>query len=119
VAALPGAQQVRAELAAPAREVVVYVRDGCPRCADAKAFLERLHAERPGRRIRYRAADCDPTARDELIALSRAAGVWPPGVPTFVLDGEARIGFDDDARTGRELRALVERVEGSADSNPG
>jgi glutaredoxin len=104
---------VRAELAAPAGELVVYVRDGCPHCADAKAFLERLHAERPGLRIRYRAVDRDPTARDELVALSRAAGVWPPGVPTFVIDGEVRIGFDDDARTGRELRALVERIDGS------
>ena len=117
--ALPGAPQTRAELALPAREVVVYVRDGCPHCADAKAFLERLHAERPGLRIRYRAVDRDPTARDELVALSRAAGVWPPGVPTFVIDGEVRIGFDDDARTGRELRALLERVDGTSGGSPG
>jgi hypothetical protein len=43
-------------------------------------------------------------------------------VPTFVIDGEARIGFDADARTGREPRGPVERVErvdGNAGINPG
>jgi hypothetical protein len=34
-----------------AASLVVYVRDGCPHCADAKVFLEQLARERPHLRI--------------------------------------------------------------------
>jgi hypothetical protein len=52
--------------------------------------------------------DTEAAARDELSALSRAAGAWPPGVPTFVIDGRVLVGFDDAEHSGRELRALVD-----------
>lgn len=85
----------------------VYVREGCPHCAAAKDFLAQLTIERPDLHIVYRAVDRDEAARDELIELSRRAGVWPPGVPTFVHRGRVLVGFDDGAHAGAELRALV------------
>jgi glutaredoxin len=91
-----------------ARVLHVYVREGCPHCADAKAFLATVAPTRPGLRIEFRPVDSDPAARDELIRLSRAAGVWPPGVPTFVIDGQVRVGFDDAEHAGRELLALLD-----------
>ena len=49
-----------------------------------------------------------PTLSDsELMALSRSAGVWPPGVPTFVFGQAMMIGFDDAGHRGRELLALT------------
>src|SRR5512139_3291447 len=76
-------------LGAPAAVVLrIYVREGCPHCTDAKQALERLQAERPALRIDYRWVDRDAAARDELVALSKAQGAWPPGVPTFVLHGQ-------------------------------
>lgn len=57
---------------APALEV--FVRDGCPHCADAKVFLRKLSAERPGLRIVYRQVDVDEAARDDLVRHFRAAG---------------------------------------------
>ena len=90
------------------RVLRVYMREGCPHCADAKAFLATIAPTRPWLRIEFHPVDSDPAARDELIRLSRAAGVWPPGVPTFEIDGRVRVGFDDAEHTGRELLALVD-----------
>jgi len=96
---------------APADTVVdVFVREGCPHCADAKAFLSRVAEQRPGLRVEYHPVDTDPLALEALVAISRAAGAWPPGVPTFVVDGRVMVGFDDAEHAGRELVALIDRA---------
>ncbi len=94
--------------------LTVYVREGCPHCADAKAFLADLVRERPGLVVVYRAVDRDPVAREELFAISRAAGAWPPGVPTFVAHGRVLVGFDDAATSGPDVLALI----GASSSDP-
>jgi glutaredoxin len=94
--------------AGPPQVVEVFVREGCPHCADAKRFLDQLIAERPGLRVVLRPVDSDAAAREALQRLSRAAGVWPPGVPTFVVGGRVMIGFDDAEHAGRELVALID-----------
>lgn len=92
------------------QELVVYVRDGCPHCADAKQFLAHVARERPHLQVSLRAVDQDPTARDELIALSRRAGVWPPGVPTFSLAGRVLVGFGSAADSGPDLLAWIDQA---------
>lgn len=94
---------------AEAVELQVFVRAGCPHCADAKAFLRAFSREHPGVRIVYRPVDDDPLAREELVRLSAAAGVWPPGVPTFVCAGELLVGFESPERTGPAIAALIGR----------
>jgi glutaredoxin len=86
----------------------VFVRDGCPYCADAKAFLDGVQRQRPGLHIVYRPVDTDPAARDELNALSRAHGAWPPGVPTFHAAGQLIVGFESPETTGREVLRLID-----------
>jgi len=93
---------------AGARTLQVFVREGCPHCADAKAFLADWAQQRPGLQILLRPVDTDAQARQDLLALSREAGVWPPGVPTFVVDGRVLVGFDDAEHAGRALQALVD-----------
>lgn len=88
--------------------IEVFVREGCPHCTDAKAFLTQLQQERPGLNVRLHAVDTDAAARDRLIALSRTVGAWPPGVPTFVIGERVIIGFDDAQHVGLELRALLD-----------
>lgn len=85
----------------------VFVREGCPHCAAAKEFLPGFASARPGLRIVYRPVDVDVSARDDLIRHSRAAGIWPPGVPTFRFAGRILVGFDDAASSGPRLAALV------------
>lgn len=95
--------------AEPARVPVleVFVRDGCPHCARAEAFLETFARERPDLTVVLRHVDRDEAARDDLLRHSHAAGVWPPGVPTFFIDGRVLVGFESPERTGPELAALV------------
>jgi len=94
----------------PPGELQVFVRDGCPHCADAKTYLDELQRIRPDLRIVLRQVDRDPAARDVLVAISQAVGAWPPGVPTFVYGTQVLVGFDDAAHTGSELERLIEAL---------
>jgi len=96
-----------APAAATSRTLEVFVRDGCPHCADAKAFLDEIAARRTDLSIVYRPVDRDPAAREALVTLSEQAGVWPPGVPTFVIDGRVMVGFDAE-QGGTALAALID-----------
>ncbi|MBK6394917.1 MAG: glutaredoxin family protein [Betaproteobacteria bacterium] len=96
-----------APAAATSRTLEVFVRDGCPHCADAKAFLGKLSSTRTDLSIVYRPVDRDPAAREALFTLSERAGVWPPGVPTFVIDGRVMVGFDAE-QGGSALAALID-----------
>lgn len=94
-----------ADAAEPLLEV--FVRDGCPHCDEAKAYLPRFGREHPRLRIVYRPVDRDPVAREDLIRHAREGGVWPPAVPTFVIDGRVLVGFESAERTGPLLTELV------------
>jgi len=97
---------------APAPEpatLQVFVRDGCPHCADAKAYLPLFAHTRPWLHIVYRQVDHDASARAELIRLSQNAAIWPPGVPTFEFQGRVLVGFESPERSGPKLAALVEK----------
>lgn len=101
--ALPGAAALAGE-----RVLEVFVREGCPHCADAKAFLPGFERARPDLRVVLRPVE-DPAALADLKRVSEEAGVWPPGVPTFVFEGGVIVGFESAERTGAELAALVDR----------
>jgi len=91
-------------------DLVVFVRQGCPHCADAKVFLQQLARERPDLAIVYRDVVSDPAAATELERLSREAGLWPPGVPTFLAGGSILVGFDDAEHAGRQIVSMLERA---------
>ena len=50
-------------------ELQVFVREGCPHCAAAKAFLPELQKRRPEIQVRLRPLESDPAAIDDLSAL--------------------------------------------------
>jgi len=88
----------------------VYVREGCPHCADAKRFLAGLAESRPELQVVLREVDRDPAAREALVAISKAVGAWPPGVPTFVYGARVLVGFDDAEHVGAELVRLLDEA---------
>lgn len=88
----------------------VFERDGCPHCAKAREFLVEFGRERPWLEIVFYSVDHDPKARKNLLRYSRAAGVWPPGVPTFQFNGQVVVGFDSPESTGSVLVALVDET---------
>jgi len=87
----------------------VFVRDGCPHCAAAKAFLPELQRAHPQLRVQLRSLNHDPTALQALLNHSQRAGIAAPGVPTFVMGDQVLVGFDDAQGVGRQLHALVQR----------
>lgn len=91
-----------------AGELQVFVREGCPHCAAAKAFLPSLVRQRPGLQVRLRDVGNDPLARAELLRLSQERGIQAPGVPTFVYGGRVLVGFDSAGGRGQELLALID-----------
>jgi glutaredoxin len=111
--------QVQAQQgASSAAALQVYVYEGCPHCAKAREFLERLAAEQPDVRIVYRDVHADASASEELARRSQAAGVWPPGVPTFIYGDSVLVGYEDEAHTGARLRALLAQQPLAADEVP-
>lgn len=86
----------------------VYVRADCPHCAAAKRYLAQLQADRSQLTVVYHEVDRDPLAREALARLSRDAGLWPPGVPTFVVGSRILVGFDTPERSGAGILALIE-----------
>lgn len=106
-----GADDTAAASAGPVLEV--FVREGCPHCAEAKHFLAALADERPALRIVYHRVDADPAAREALFRLSREAGIATPGVPTFRVGDRLMVGFDDAEHSGPDVRALLEPAGGA------
>jgi len=71
----------------------VFVREGCPHCADAKIYLQQLQQRYPDLNIRYHEVSSDPQALRRLLSLSRQYGVEQPGVPSFLVCDEFYAGF--------------------------
>ncbi len=107
--ALPG--PARAERVPPAAaeavEIEVFVREGCPHCADAKVFLEKLRQERPGLVVTLRDVMREPESLRRLEELMSRTPGGAVSVPAFVIRGELLVGFVDESTTGERIRALV------------
>ncbi|MDD3762037.1 MAG: glutaredoxin family protein [Nevskiales bacterium] len=112
-ATAPSAQAAEAARADDA-PLIVYVREGCPHCRDAKAYLETLGTQRPELTIVLRDVGRDPVARVELETRSRLAGIWPPGVPTFVYRDRTLVGFATAERSGPDILALLAPTDAPA-----
>ena len=64
------ASGARAEPPSKPVELEVFVREGCPRCEDAKRFLSQLQAERSGLQVHYRDVGREPEALARLQELA-------------------------------------------------
>jgi cytochrome c biogenesis protein CcdA/glutaredoxin len=100
--------------------LVLYTRQGCPRCAAAKAFLELLRRERPDLQVVERPVDSDRAALRELEQRLEALGVTTAGVPTFAVGGRVIVGFDSAETTGKNVRLLLaaQATPAQAATNP-
>lgn len=89
-------------------DVELFTREGCPHCADAKAFLEGLVRELPGLVVLVREVDRDEAALERLRAVARDGKIAVLGLPTMVVRGQVLVGFDDAATSGARVRVLLE-----------
>ena len=77
--------------------IEVFVRSGCPHCADAKIFLDGLQQRYSEVSINYHEVGSDPTARERLFTLSSLHGIEQPSVPSFLICGAFYAGFSSAA----------------------
>jgi len=91
-------------------DIEVFVREGCPHCAEAEKFLAKLAREKPALKIVIRDIYRDPGA---LVRLQEVAKVHQRGalkVPAFYLNGQLLVGFADEASTGQLILAELAKT---------
>lgn len=90
----------RAATVQPA-DIEVFVREGCPHCARAEAFLATLAQQRPELKIVIRDVLKDPAALNRLRQLAGPQSGNSLRVPAFAVGGQLIIGFSEEANTAR------------------
>ncbi len=97
--------------------VHVFIRDGCPRCAKAKAYLSDVSRRYPGLRVRMYEVTRDVNARTWMEQLTRSAGVQAASLPVFYLSGRVVVGYNDEATSG-QIESLLQAVSAPWQSVP-
>jgi len=82
--------QPKPSLACPT--INVYVRDGCPHCAEAESYLTELRSRHSALRVIFHDV-ADPVVRQRFAELNEANNIARPGVPTLVVCDRLLIGF--------------------------
>jgi glutaredoxin len=90
-------------------DLEVFVREDCPHCTAAKAFLVELKTQRPKLEISIRDVQRDPSALARLNDLAARLNVHPVGVPAFYVAEELLVGYRDAATTGARIIRLLDR----------
>lgn len=86
--------------------VELFVREGCPHCAAAEAFLSDLRAERPGLRLIVHRLDRDQAALERLQTIAKARGARV-AVPAILVGEALHLGFSVEAGSDRALREAL------------
>ena len=102
-----------------AQEAELFVREGCPHCADAERFLEKLRREQPALQVTIRDVSRDRQALERLEQLVAQSPGRVSGVPALHAHGDLLIGFVDEEATGARYRALLARAPPTAKADAG
>jgi hypothetical protein len=86
----------------------VFVRQGCSKCASAKAYLPKFQARYPGLRIEMLDAVQDPAAGRRYNEIARTLRVGGVSFPGFWLCRQLVVGFDNDRSTGERLDKILQ-----------
>jgi glutaredoxin len=94
--------------AVDANRIEAFVREGCPHCAAAEAFLAQLQKERPALEIVIRDVQNEPAALDRLRVLAEQTRTGTVRVPAIYAGGQLIVGFSPEARTDALIRGALE-----------
>ena len=110
-----GPAAARAASAADPGRIELFVREGCPHCAQAEAFMEQLGRERPELRIVVRDVQQDPAAMTRLQELVQTTGAGVARVPATYVNGQLILGYSAEASTDKLIRSAMSggRVAGA------
>lgn len=108
---LLGGASIGAELkypSSPGAEIVVFVRDGCPHCADFHEFaLEQEWT------VDYREVT-QIDSQQMFQGLQEHVPTLNQGVPTIIIDGHVIQGYDTHETSGKRIASLYEKCGESA-----
>lgn len=102
-----------------ANAIEVFVREGCPHCAKAEAFVQTLKQEQPELQIVVRDISREPAALDRLKQLTDIQGINAIRVPAFYLHDQLITGYSDELTTGRLIRETLKLGRQQAPHNEG
>jgi glutaredoxin len=104
-----------ARAADPSR-IELFVREGCPHCAQAEEFMARLGGEQPELAIVVRDVTKDAGALARLQELAQATGAGAARVPATYVNGQLILGYSAEASTDKLIRSALAggRVAGGA-----
>lgn len=88
-----------------------FVREGCPHCRDAKAFLVGLEQRWPGIRVRLEDVVKDNAALQRMYDLAKQHQVTVVSLPCLYFCGRLLVGYQDDQTTGRQIEQLLEESQ--------
>ncbi len=103
-ALLAAAPAARAAEAAP---MEVFVREGCPHCAQAEAFLAVLQKEQPALKMVIRDVTKDPAAMERLQVLVKEHGGGIARVPAVFVGGQLLMGYSTEAHSDKLIRSAL------------
>ena len=108
-----------AAFAADASRIELFVREGCPHCAQAEAFMEQLRGERPELTIVVRDVQKEPEALARLQELVQATGAGAARVPAAYVNGQLILGYSTEASTDKLIRSALAGGRVEAGGTPG
>jgi len=92
-------------------DIEVFVRQGCPHCEQAEAFLKSLGRQRPDLRIVIQDISQDTAALARLKSLAEQLNNAVVRVPTFYLHGQLIVGYSDELTTGQLIRNQLDAAK--------
>ena len=87
--------------------IEIFSRQGCPHCANAYRFLEKLKKDNPYIEIISRDIDANKENMQRFIDFNARFVIDQPGVPSFLVCDNFLIGFDHTETTGKQLNQML------------
>lgn len=95
-----------------------FVREGCPHCRDAKAYLSGLQKRWPAVRVQLHDVVQDKAALKQMHDIAAKHQISAASLPSFLLCGRFLVGYDNDQTTGQQLERLLEESQPPRELNP-
>ncbi len=111
--------QPKSSPAADPPDIEIFVREGCPHCEEATAFLGDLNRRRPELTVVVRDVSREEGALDRLRAMAAARGSANVRVPAVFVGNQLIIGFSSEAGTGALIEDALSRSGGNGSLPPG
>lgn len=99
-------------------DIDAYVRNGCPHCAKAELFLQKLKQEQPALNIRIHDVVLDSSALQQLEQFAKQQGIAGARVPSFQVRGQLIIGYSDELTTGQLIRNALVQAQTQTPKSP-